>query len=95
MSQGVNESAETQATYDKVQAVKRAHEVELMGRANVVGVGVGLRQRGGVRTDEVTVVVMVRQKVPRAQLAPDDVIPTEIEGVPVDVQEVGEIVAHG
>jgi hypothetical protein len=84
-----------QAAYEKAQAVKRAHEVELMGRANVVGVGVGFRQRGGARTNEVTVVVMVRQKVARAQLSPADVIPTEIEGVPVDVQEVGEIVAHG
>jgi hypothetical protein len=84
-----------QVAYEKAQAVKRAHEVELMGRANVVGVGVGFRQRGGVRTDEVAVVVMVRRKVARAQLAPADVIPTEIEGVPVDVQEVGEIVAHG
>jgi hypothetical protein len=84
-----------QAAYEKAQAVKRAHEVELMGKANVVGVGVGFRQRGGARTNEVTVVVMVRQKVARAQLSPADVIPTEIEGVPVDVQEVGEIVAHG
>ncbi len=82
------------ATYEKAEAVKRVHEVELMGKANVVGVGVGLRQRGGMRTGEVALVVMVRQKVPRAQLAPADVIPTEIEGVPVDVQEVGEIVAH-
>ncbi len=83
-----------QAAYEKAQAVKRVHEDELMGKANVVGVGVGLRQRGGVRTREVALVVMVRRKVPRAQLAPADVIPTEIEGVPVDVQEVGEIVAH-
>jgi hypothetical protein len=83
-----------QALYERAQTVKRAHEVELMGKANVVGVGVGLRQRGSVRTGEVALVVMVRQKVPRAQLAPADVIPTEIEGVPVDVQEVGEIVAH-
>jgi hypothetical protein len=82
------------AAYEKAQAVKRVHGVELMGRANVVGVGVGFRQRGGVRTGEVALVVMVRQKVARAQLAPADVIPTEIEGVPVDVQEVGEIKAQ-
>jgi hypothetical protein len=39
-------------------------------------------------------VVMVRQKLPRSQLAPDDIIPREIEDVPVDVQEVGEIKAQ-
>ena len=36
-------------------------------------------------------VVMVKQKVPRHQLAPADVIPGDIEGVPVDVQVVGDI----
>jgi hypothetical protein len=66
-----------------------------MRKANVVGVGVGLRSRGGERTGEVALVVMVTHKVARAQLAPEDVIPSQIEGVPVDVQEVGEIRAHG
>lgn len=80
--------------FGKARAVKRTHQVELMGKANVVGVGVGLRQQGGIPTGELAIVVMVRQKVPRAQLASADVIPTEIEGVPVDVQEVGKIVAH-
>jgi hypothetical protein len=73
--------------------VRRAHEVELMRRANVVGVGVGLRHRRGKATEEVALVVLVRRKLPRDMLAPEDVVPAEIEGVPVDVQEVGEIAA--
>lgn len=88
-------STHTQDAYQQAQAVKRAHEAALMSKANVVGVGVGLRQQGGTYTDEVAVVVMVRRKVPHDQLAPADVIPAEIEGVPVDVQEVGEIRAQG
>lgn len=80
--------------FGKAQAVKRAYQAELMSKANVVGVGVGLPQQSGVPPGEVAIVVMVRQKVPLAQLASADVIPTKIEGVPVDVQEVGEIVAH-
>jgi len=80
--------------FGKARAVKRTYQAELMGKANVVGVGVGLRQQGGIPTGELAIVVMVRQKVPRAQLASADVIPTEIEGMPVDVQEVGKIVAH-
>ena len=63
MSQEANKRSDIQAANEKAQAVKRDHEVELMGRANVVGVGVGLRQRGGVLTDEVALVVMVRQKM--------------------------------
>ena len=62
-----------------------------MSKANVVGVGVGLRRRAGALTDDVALVVMVSRKVPNAQLAPEDIVPREIDGVPVDVQEVGEI----
>jgi hypothetical protein len=64
-----------------------------MRRANVVGVGVGLRTRGGRREREVAIVVMVRQKVPRTMLTEADVLPGQIDGVPVDVVEVGEISA--
>ena len=73
----------------RVQAVKAKHERELMRKPNVVGVGVGLRKRAGQMTDEVCIVVSVRQKLPRAQLAPKDVIPTVLDGVPVDVQVTG------
>jgi len=36
---------------------------------------------------------MVKRKEPHSQLNPQDIIPPEIEGVTVDVKEVGEIVA--
>jgi hypothetical protein len=78
----------------KVQAVKAAHSAELLKKANVVGVGVGLRKKGGVQTGEVALVVMVSRKLPRDQLAPRDIIPSTIDGVIVDVQEVGEISAQ-
>lgn len=80
-----------QATYERIRAVKQAHEKALLDKANVVGVGIGLRQRGGTRTDQMVLVVMVKRKVPRHLLAPADVIPGDIEGVPVDVQVVGDI----
>ncbi len=76
---------------EKVKAVKAAHKERLLNKANVVGVGVGLRQHQGQITDQVCIVVSVREKVPSEQLAPQDVIPSCIEGVPVDVQATGEI----
>lgn len=79
---------------EKAQAVRRAHWEELLRKANVVGVGVGFRQRRGEPTEEVALVVMVSRKVPWAQLAPDDKVPSEIDGVPVDIQEVGELRAQ-
>jgi hypothetical protein len=77
----------------RAQAVRDAHADELMQKANVVGVGVGLRQRGGERLQEIALVVLVRRKVPRAMLAEADVLPGVIDGVPLDVVEVGDILA--
>ncbi len=75
----------------QIEAVKSRYEAELMRKANVVGVGVGLRQVSGLTTDEPAVVVSVTRKAPMSQLAPHDVIPRELDGVPVDVQVVGEL----
>ena len=71
--------------------VKRRHEQELLRKANVVAVGVGYCRRGGVQTREVGIVVSVKKKVPVSELKPRDIIPAQIENVPLDVVETGEI----
>lgn len=73
--------------------VQAKYTDELMQMANVVGVAVGLIQRSGQPTGSVGLVVLVVKKVPHEQLAENDRIPSELDGVPVDVQEVGEIKA--
>jgi hypothetical protein len=73
------------------QAVRLAHQDELLKKANVVGVGVGQQRRQGRRTGQTALVVMVTHKVPLDSLPPADRIPSEIDGIPVDVQEVGAI----
>ncbi|NOR88708.1 MAG: hypothetical protein GQ524_00490 [Anaerolineales bacterium] len=78
-------------SYQKAMVVKEKHEEALLNKANVMGVGVGLRMRAGELTDEVVLVVMVTRKVHRAQLAPEDFVPSEIEDVPVDIQEIGHV----
>jgi hypothetical protein len=75
----------------RAQAVKRRHEQEILRKANVVAVGIGLCSRRGVQTKEVCIIVSVKNKVPLSKLKPQDVIPAEIENVPVDVVETGEI----
>ena len=81
----------TDEQLDRLRAVKAAHEADLMGKPNVVGVGIGLRQRAGQMTEEPAIVVSVTHKVSDAELSPWEVIPCELEGVPVDVQVVGEL----
>jgi hypothetical protein len=78
---------------DRVLAIRAKYEHELLQKKNVVGLGVGFRERDGVRTDEVVLTVMVRRKQPRSKLRARDLIPVELEGVPVDVKEVGVLSA--
>jgi hypothetical protein len=80
--------------YRRAQQVRQESLADLMDKANVVGVGVGMRLREGVRTKQIVLVVMVDRKVPLADLDPSDVIPDVINGVPVDVQETGEFSIH-
>jgi hypothetical protein len=37
---------------------------------------------------------MVVRKVPEASLQPDQILPKELEGYALDVEEIGEITAH-
>lgn len=78
---------------ERLRVVKELHEADLMQKPNVVGVGIGLRRRDGELTDEPVIVVSVTHKPPAALMAPEDVIPTELDGVPVDVQAVGKLKA--
>jgi hypothetical protein len=78
----------------RAQVVQTKYQEELLKKPHVVGVGVGLCKKGDVPTGEIGLVVMVDQKVPSAQLAPEDRVPPELDGVKVDVQEVGRIVAQ-
>lgn len=78
----------------RIQAVKQAREEELLAKANVVGVGVGLRQRRNERLNEPALIVLVSKKVPRTQLAEADFVPDMLDGVPVDVQEIGFVRSH-
>ena len=77
---------------EHARAVSRANADRLLGMANVVGVGVGYR---GDARQELALVVMVKQKLPRAQLRVEDLLPQEIEGIPVEVRVVGELGAQG
>ena len=83
---------QTQAI-EHVREIKNKYESHLMNLANVVGVGIGFKQSEGTPTNQVALVVNVERKKPLAELDQQDIIPMEIEGVIVDVQEVGRFSA--
>ncbi len=94
MNQDESQSAPSgEEAYARARAARNAHVNELMSMPHVVGCGIGFRKVGGVQTSEIAVVVMVDEKLPPESLAPHELIPAELDGVPVDIQEVGSLKA--
>lgn len=71
-----------------IEAVLRKHEDSLLAYPNVNAVGIG--ERAG----QPVIKIMVSKKVPESELQRDQVLPKELEGYAIDVEEVGEITAQ-
>lgn len=77
-----------------IQSVKVRYEAELLKKANVVGVGVGLRMRQGKPAGKPSIIVNVTHKVPLDELRPEDRVPRTLDGVRVRVEVIGEVRAQ-
>lgn len=71
--------------------LKKRERRDLLRKENVVGVGVGYRQKKGKATGEKAVLVFVTEKVAPRQLAPSELAPRSLRGRRVDVVEIGEL----
>ena len=78
----------------EIRKIKEQYKNEILLKPNVVGVGVGYRVVGGRETDELSLVALVRRKLPLTSLAPHAQIPKEVDSVPVDVRQVGFVRAQ-
>jgi hypothetical protein len=76
---------------EEIRRVKVDYTDLLLSKRNAVACGVGYKEVGGVRTDELCVVVSVVKKMPEEELAPGDLVPQALEGIRTDVQETGVI----
>lgn len=74
-------------THAAIRPVKERIEDELLARPGVVGVDINEKMKGGKPTGELSIVVYVEDKKPKAALDKANMIPAEIEGIPTDVQE--------
>ena len=74
---------------ERAKAVQAKYEDELLMKPHVQGIAIGLAKKDGQYTGDIALVVMVDQKVPASELDAADLIPAELDGVPVDVQEMG------
>lgn len=80
----------------QLQEVRRALEGrrrDLLGRRNVVAVGVGRKVVAGRETDQLAIVASVIAKRPREALPASELVPPMVDGVPTDVVPTGPIFA--
>lgn len=75
--------------FEQAFQAQTASQNELLRAKNVVGVAVGEKVSRGRNTGQEAVVVLVQRKLPIAALTQSDLLPNEIQGVPVDVVEIG------
>jgi hypothetical protein len=73
--------------YDQVLKVKEDAEARLRTIPGVHAVGIGRKVLGGEPTGELSIVVFLVNKKPLDRLAPEEVVPPEIDGVLTDVVE--------
>lgn len=82
------------ALFNQLQAVQRLYQAQLMAKAGVIGVGIGLKESGGRITDQLALVALVERKQPEAALSADDQVPRQLDGLITDVREVGVLRAQ-
>ncbi|MGD8245548.1 MAG: hypothetical protein PVG25_04455 [Anaerolineae bacterium] len=73
----------------QAKQVKDIHAIDLLQKRNVVGVGLGYKVRRGERTGELSLVISVARKMPKAALADQDLVPKAMDGIKTDVVETG------
>ncbi|MBK8255897.1 MAG: hypothetical protein IPK82_24920 [Polyangiaceae bacterium] len=72
--------------FKRVSEAVRECEQDLLQNPNVISVKPGFKFKDGWITSQPAVVVTVRRKQPRNELAKEDLLPIEIGGIPVDVR---------
>src|SRR5690606_19607691 len=80
--------------HSALRMTKEAVKEDILKKPNVIGIGVGLKEVQGQLTDQVSIVVLVRDKVPRAGLTPSQMVPPRVNSYETDVVEVGVIRAQ-
>ncbi len=72
------------------RVLKKTRE-RLLQLPNVTGVGVGLKQVSGETTNRPALIIFVKEKVPSGSLVRSELVPAQIDGLPTDVIEIGEV----
>ena len=74
-----------------VRSALKDRSTELLARSNVIATGMGYKVVDGKPTDIPCIICSVANKVAASNLSTQDLIPSEIGGVPTDVIQTGVI----
>jgi hypothetical protein len=77
------------ATFEELKKVQTSYEADLLSKTGVHGVGIGYKTVAGKPTDQLSIVVLVDDKLAPDELSAEDMIPPDIAGVATDVVEHG------
>ena len=70
-------------------SAKKNNLQEMLRRPNVIACGVGYKVTNNGITDDLAVVISVVRKLPVAQLASAELVPSEVDGIKTDVVQTG------
>jgi hypothetical protein len=88
----IERTEEIEATA-RITEIQGKYEAELLALENVVGVAAGLKMTAGELTKTWSLTVLVEQKLPKTKVPKAQLVPGQVDDVPVDVVEVGKIEA--
>ncbi len=80
--------AERDAEFSNIAARLATAKSLLLSKKNVIDVAIGYKEREGTYVEVMCFVVFVEEKKAMSDIAPEDIIPAEIEGIPTDVSTV-------
>ena len=74
-----------------LKGVLQENRNQLLTRANVVATGLGFKVSAGKKTSTLSIICSVVQKLPPSKLAAQEMIPSQVGGLPTDVVQTGVI----
>ena len=77
--------------FETVKAVLAKNRARLQPQAHVVATGVGYKITRGVKTDGLSIICSVTEKVALSRLEPHNRVPAVIDGIPTDVVATGVV----
>jgi hypothetical protein len=81
-------------TSEEIIKIKEAAEKQLLKIPGVTGVAIGQKEKNGVNTGEISILVLVETKKQEKEIPTNQLIPPEINGVKTDVIQTGPIRLH-